>query len=157
MARTNIDIDDEACAVVMERYRLRPSVTRSTSPCGPSPPSPSSLDEARRLAGRDGTVTSTSCGRDRDRMILIDTSAWVEFLRDTGSPSCDRVDGCSAGIAICDPVRMEVLAGARNDEHLADLRGLLARVDGRRPSPSTTRAPPRSTAAAGAAARRCGG
>ena len=25
-------------------------------------------------------------------MILIDTSAWIEFLRDTGSPTCARVD-----------------------------------------------------------------
>lgn len=59
-------------------------------------------------------------------MILIDTSAWIEFLRDTGSPVCERVDSLLAGdIAICDPIRMEVLAGARNDKHLRDLRGLL--------------------------------
>ena len=62
-------------------------------------------------------------------MILIDTSAWIEFLRDTGSPVCDRVDKLLAReIAVCDPVRMEVLAGARSDEHLRDLRGLLARA-----------------------------
>jgi predicted nucleic acid-binding protein len=62
-------------------------------------------------------------------MILIDTSAWVEFLRDTGSPICDRVDTLLPGeVAVCDPVRMEVLAGARSDEHLRDLRGLLARA-----------------------------
>ena len=62
-------------------------------------------------------------------MILIDTSAWIEFLRDTGSPVCQQVDRLLAGeIAVCDPVRMEVLAGARNDEHLRNLRGLLARA-----------------------------
>ena len=62
-------------------------------------------------------------------MILIDTSVWIEFLRDTGSAVCDQVDRRLAGeIAVCDPVRMEVLAGARNDEHLRDLRGLLARA-----------------------------
>jgi predicted nucleic acid-binding protein len=62
-------------------------------------------------------------------MILIDTSAWIEFLRDTGSPVCQQVDWLLAGeIAVCDPVRMEVLAGARNDEHLRALRGLLARA-----------------------------
>jgi predicted nucleic acid-binding protein len=62
-------------------------------------------------------------------MILIDTSAWIEFLRDTDSPVCVRVDRVLAGeIAVCDPVRMEVLAGARSDEHLRDLRGLLARA-----------------------------
>lgn len=62
-------------------------------------------------------------------MILIDTSAWVEFLRDTGSATCDRVEELlGSEIAICDPVRMEVLAGARNEQHLRDLRGLLARA-----------------------------
>jgi predicted nucleic acid-binding protein len=62
-------------------------------------------------------------------MILIDTSAWIEFLRDTGSRVCDHVDRLLDGeIAVCDPVRMEVLAGARSDEHLRELRGLLARA-----------------------------
>lgn len=62
-------------------------------------------------------------------MILVDTSAWVEFLRDTGSPVCLEVDRLIAGeIATCDVVMMEVLAGARDDHHLVQLRGLLART-----------------------------
>ena len=62
-------------------------------------------------------------------MILIDTSAWVEFLRDTGSPICERVDDLLAfEIAICDVVRMEVLAGARDEQHVQQLRRLLARA-----------------------------
>lgn len=62
-------------------------------------------------------------------MILIDTSAWVEFLRDTASPICREVDRLlAAEIAICDPIRMEVLAGARDEAHLRQLRGLLARA-----------------------------
>lgn len=62
-------------------------------------------------------------------MILVDTSAWIEFLRDTASPVCDEVDRLLAvEIAICDPVRMEVLAGARDEAHLRRLRGLLARA-----------------------------
>ena len=62
-------------------------------------------------------------------MILIDTSAWIEFLRDTGSPVCNRVDKLLAeDTAICDAVRMEVLAGARNEQHLHQLRRLLARA-----------------------------
>ena len=62
-------------------------------------------------------------------MILIDTSAWIEFLRDTGSPICQRVDDLlAAEIATCDVVRMEVLAGARNEQHLQQLRRLLARA-----------------------------
>ncbi|HET8698189.1 MAG TPA: PIN domain nuclease [Gammaproteobacteria bacterium] len=62
-------------------------------------------------------------------MILIDTSAWVEFLRNTGSPVCERVDDLlEARIATCDAVRMEVLAGARDQQHLEQLRRLLARA-----------------------------
>jgi predicted nucleic acid-binding protein len=62
-------------------------------------------------------------------VILIDTSAWVEFLRDTGSVISDRVDALlDHEIATCHPIRMEVLAGARDEQHLADLRGLLARA-----------------------------
>lgn len=62
-------------------------------------------------------------------MILVDTSAWVEFLRDTGSPICTSVDELLDGdVATCDPIRMEVLAGARDESHLNDLRRLLARA-----------------------------
>ena len=62
-------------------------------------------------------------------MILVDTSAWIEFLRDTGSAACERVETLlGAEIATCDAVRMEVLAGARDERHLQSLRGLLARA-----------------------------
>ena len=62
-------------------------------------------------------------------MILVDTSAWIEFLRDTGSSICRRTDQLlDDDIATCDPIRMEVLAGARDESHLNDLRRLLARA-----------------------------
>jgi predicted nucleic acid-binding protein len=62
-------------------------------------------------------------------VILVETSAWVEFLRATGSPVCRRVDDLmDEDIAVCDPIRMEVLAGARDDMHLQQLRRLLARA-----------------------------
>jgi predicted nucleic acid-binding protein len=62
-------------------------------------------------------------------LILIDSSAWIEFLRDTRSSVCDRVDELlGSRIATCDAVRMEVLAGARDQEHLEQLRRLLARA-----------------------------
>ncbi len=62
-------------------------------------------------------------------MVLVDTSAWIEFLRDTGSATCSRVDELLAGdMATCHPIRMEVLAGARDENHLHDLRRLLARA-----------------------------
>lgn len=63
-------------------------------------------------------------------MILVDTSAWVEFLRDTGTPACNEVDRLlAADIAVTDAVVMEVLAGARDERHLHDLRALLGRAD----------------------------
>lgn len=62
-------------------------------------------------------------------MTLVDTSAWVEFLRNTDSAVCNRVDALLGhGIATCDPIRMEVLAGARDEQHLDGLRRLLARA-----------------------------
>ena len=79
-------------------------------------------------------------------MILVDTSAWIEFLRDTGSTVCNRVEVLiESEIAVCDAIRMEVLAGARNERHLSSLRGLLARAGPFSPDrspPTTTRRPP---------------
>ena len=61
-------------------------------------------------------------------MILVDTSAWIEFLRDSTSPVCERVEEVLAyDIAVADPIRMEILAGARNEQHLIQLKRLLAR------------------------------
>ena len=62
-------------------------------------------------------------------MILVDTSAWIEFLRNTGTNVCDTVDDLlDHDIAICDAIGMEVLAGARDERHLGQLRRLLART-----------------------------
>jgi predicted nucleic acid-binding protein len=62
-------------------------------------------------------------------LILVDTSAWIEFLQDTGSPVCERVDGLLASkIATCDAIRVEVLAGARDDAHARQLARLLERA-----------------------------
>lgn len=61
-------------------------------------------------------------------MILADTSAWVEYDRATGSPAHHRIrDLLSSGaqLAVCEPVIMEVCAGARTDQRQADLRRLL--------------------------------
>lgn len=62
-------------------------------------------------------------------MILVDTSAWIEFLRGTDRPAAHSVRrALHTGVATTDVVRMEVLAGARDERHLADLRRLLARA-----------------------------
>ncbi|MGH3928475.1 MAG: type II toxin-antitoxin system VapC family toxin [Pseudonocardiaceae bacterium] len=63
-------------------------------------------------------------------MILVDTSAWVEYDRATGSPVDIRLTALIAGtdeVAVTEPVMMEVLAGARDDRRELDLRRLLDR------------------------------
>ena len=64
-------------------------------------------------------------------MILIDTSAFVEFLRATGSPTHREVRRLidANRVATTDPVVMEVLAGARDDSHASQLKGFLLRFE----------------------------
>jgi len=59
---------------------------------------------------------------------MIDTSAWIEFLRDTKSSTARSVENAlESDIAVSDPIRMELLAGAKDDIHLEKLRRLLSR------------------------------
>lgn len=63
-------------------------------------------------------------------MILVDTSAWFEFDRATGSTVDARLSGliaADAEIAVTEPVIMEVTAGARDAVREQDLRRLLGR------------------------------
>ncbi|MEA2363023.1 MAG: hypothetical protein QOD71_2168 [Thermoleophilaceae bacterium] len=62
-------------------------------------------------------------------MILADTSAWVEFLRGTGSDVDARLRRLLERdeLVTTDAVLMEVLAGARDAAHRDKLRALLAR------------------------------
>ncbi|MGH8994551.1 MAG: type II toxin-antitoxin system VapC family toxin [Acidimicrobiales bacterium] len=65
-------------------------------------------------------------------MTLVDTSAWVEFLRRTGSNTHRVVRGLleqDEPVHTTDVVVMEVLAGARDEEHHQQLRRLLARCE----------------------------
>ena len=54
-------------------------------------------------------------------MILIDTSAWIEYFRATGTPAADQVRGLLGDrvddIAMCEPITMEILAGAGDDAY----------------------------------------
>ncbi|HSR24268.1 MAG TPA: PIN domain nuclease [Candidatus Eisenbacteria bacterium] len=66
-------------------------------------------------------------------MILVDTSAWVEFLRATGSAVHLRLRELlqsDAALATTELVVTEVLAGARDEAHLDRLRrALLGRCE----------------------------
>jgi predicted nucleic acid-binding protein len=61
-------------------------------------------------------------------VILVDSSAWVEFLRGTGSSTHRRLrSALQAGeqVAWTDVVALEILAGARDDADRDRLRRLL--------------------------------
>lgn len=63
-------------------------------------------------------------------MILVDSSAWVEFDRATDSAADQALSELIAtdgAIAATEPVVMEVCAGARTATRETDLRRLLAR------------------------------
>ena len=58
-------------------------------------------------------------------MILVDSSAWIEFDRATGSTTDRRLSqliGQGGAIAVTEPVLMEVTAGARSDDAAARFR-----------------------------------
>lgn len=62
--------------------------------------------------------------------LLVDTSAWVEYLRDTGSAACDEVARLlvesTASVVTTGPVVMELLAGASSEPALRSLEQLTA-------------------------------
>ncbi len=63
-------------------------------------------------------------------MILVDTSAWIEYQRGTGSTADARLAEAIGGdepLATTGIVTLELLAGARDDEQAGQLRRLLAR------------------------------
>jgi len=65
-------------------------------------------------------------------VILVDSSAWVEFLRATGSQSHLRLRSAlleEVELATTDVVVMEILAGARDDADRERLRRLLFGVE----------------------------
>jgi predicted nucleic acid-binding protein len=64
-------------------------------------------------------------------LILADTSAWIEFLRATGSDAHLRVRHLleTGELATTDAVTMEVLVGARDADHRDRLKRLLLRCD----------------------------
>ena len=62
-------------------------------------------------------------------MILIDTSAWIEYLRATGSAAAIEVRRLLSTeadrVVMCEPVAMEILSGALDDDKHAKLEQLV--------------------------------
>jgi predicted nucleic acid-binding protein len=63
---------------------------------------------------------------------MVDTSAWVEYLRRTESPEDHALDAAireGAEIRTPAPVLMELLAGCRSEEAAAKIQRLMARFE----------------------------
>jgi predicted nucleic acid-binding protein len=63
---------------------------------------------------------------------LADTSAWIEYLRATGSPThlrLRRLIADEGAVVTTEVVVMELLAGASNDDELSRLGRLLGRFE----------------------------
>jgi Arc/MetJ family transcription regulator len=67
MARTNIDIDDDACAVVMERFGLSTKREAVNLALRRLAAEPLDLEEARRLRGSGWVGDLGEMRADRDR------------------------------------------------------------------------------------------
>lgn len=67
MARTNIDIDDDACAIVMRRYHLTSKREAINFALRNLAAEALDLDQARRLRGSgwDSDLEELRCGRAR--------------------------------------------------------------------------------------------
>ena len=141
IARTNIDIDDDLVERAMRIYRLaskREAVDYALRRLVGDPMSRERRSPWRAAAGA-ATSSSRSPGARRDRrvgsagrrravVILVDSSAWIEFLRATGSDVHVAVrDLLTADdeLGTTEIVLMEVLAGARSDQERDHLRRLL--------------------------------
>jgi len=65
-------------------------------------------------------------------LILVDTSAWVEYLRRTESGADQTVEHLLESgelLATTETVMMEILAGARDERHAGELRRFLLSLD----------------------------
>lgn len=63
-------------------------------------------------------------------LTLVDTSAWIEYLRKTGSATNHRIRSMVAegdDIAICDVVIMELLCGTKTAEEWSNIRAMMNR------------------------------
>lgn len=62
-------------------------------------------------------------------MLLIDTSAWIEYFRATGSPAAVEVRRLLTEqpnrVVMCEPIAMEILSGALDDDRYTRLEQLV--------------------------------
>jgi predicted nucleic acid-binding protein len=90
-------------------------------------------------------------------MLLIDTSAWIEYFRATGSPAAVEVRRLLAEqphrVVMCEPIAMEILSGALDDDRYTRLEQLVNGLPSLRIEEAVDF---RTAAAIYRSARRCG-
>lgn len=59
-------------------------------------------------------------------MTLVDTSVWVEYLRDGDAGAADWVEQNLGSVSVTEPVEMELLAGSRPGAQAARIERLLS-------------------------------
>lgn len=76
-------------------------------------------------------TSTTRMGRSETRVLVADTSAWVEYLRGTGSPAhlALRAAVSTDDVVLLEPVKAELLVGARSNAETRELRRLLEGLD----------------------------
>src|SRR5438270_516961 len=88
------------------------------------------VDDAEAFAGITCDWSDSSRPAATPGLILVDTSAWVEYDRATGSSADLRLTALiaqTAEVAVTEPVIMEVASGARSVQREWHLRRLLSR------------------------------
>jgi predicted nucleic acid-binding protein len=96
--------------------------TATSTPCAPAIPEPSGEEAGQPLAP----------AADERWPVIVDTSAWVEYLRATESAAhrlLREAVSSDAPIATPSPVVMELLAGCRTEEAVGRLQRMLARFE----------------------------
>ena len=126
-------IEDTYVQAIMDRYSVRTKTEAVELALRHLAGQPMTREEALAMRGVRAILETPADAEPRgSRVILADTSAWVEYDRATGSAVDRRLTDLIATdgpVAISEPILMEVLAGARTDEREADLRRLLLRFD----------------------------
>lgn len=64
------------------------------------------------------------------RLVLVDTSIWIEYLRNGHGHTADVMDDLlfDGRVAICDPIRAEVLSGIKSPHKFSELRKSLSNL-----------------------------
>ena len=69
--------------------------------------------------------------KSETRVLVADTSAWIEYLRRTESPADLALNDAieTDGVLLLEPVKAELLVGARSNAEVRELRRLLEGFD----------------------------